>query len=118
MKVLLFLTVVFVCAGAGAQSKQSGAHESRIPVPGAALYCREVGRGTPMIVLHGGPDFDISYLLPELTVFPTSSTSFITTSAAVAARPIVSNLMRLPSKPKWPISMQYESIFILRRWCC
>jgi proline iminopeptidase len=66
MKVLLFLTVVLVCAGAGAQSKQSGAHERRIPVRGAELYCREVGRGTPMIVLHGGPDFDISYLLPEL----------------------------------------------------
>src|ERR1700756_4057862 len=66
MKVLLFLTVVLVCAGAGAQSKQSGAPDSRIPVRGTGLYCREVGRGAPMIVLHGGPDFDISYLLPEL----------------------------------------------------
>src|SRR4249920_3320546 len=66
MKVMLYVTVVVVCAGAGAQSKRSWAHESRIPVQGAGLYCREVGRGTPMIVLHGGPDFDISYLLPEL----------------------------------------------------
>ena len=66
MKGMLFLTVVVVCAGAGAQSKHSGAHESRIPVQGAGLYCREVGQGAPMIVLHGGPDFDISYLLPEL----------------------------------------------------
>jgi len=65
MKFMLFLTVV-VCAGAGAQSKHSGAHESRIPVQGAGLYCRDVGRGAPIIVLHGGPDFDISYLLPEL----------------------------------------------------
>src|ERR1700730_14951859 len=40
--------------------------ESRIPVGGADLYSREVGQGTPIIVLHGGPDFDHSYLLPEL----------------------------------------------------
>ena len=66
MKVMMFLAVVVACAGAGAQSKQSGAHESRIPVQGAGLYCREVGRGAPVIVLHGGPDFDFSYLLPEL----------------------------------------------------
>jgi proline iminopeptidase len=41
-------------------------HESRIPVGGAELYARDIGQGTPIIVLHGGPDFDHSYLLPEL----------------------------------------------------
>ena len=66
MRTMLFLTVLLVCAAAGAQSKDAGARESRIPVQGAGLYCREVGRGTPVIVLHGGPDFDIAYLLPEL----------------------------------------------------
>jgi proline iminopeptidase len=40
--------------------------ESRIPVGNAALYSREIGRGTAIIVLHGGPDFDHSYLLPEM----------------------------------------------------
>jgi proline iminopeptidase len=30
------------------------------------LYCRVIGSGQPLIVLHGGPDFDHSYLLPEL----------------------------------------------------
>jgi proline iminopeptidase len=40
--------------------------ESRIPVGGAELYAREVGQGTAIVVLHGGPDFDHSYLLPEL----------------------------------------------------
>jgi proline iminopeptidase len=38
----------------------------RVPVGDAALYAREVGRGRPLIVLHGGPDFDQGYLLPEL----------------------------------------------------
>ena len=40
--------------------------ESRVPVGGAELYAREIGKGTSVIVLHGGPDFDHSYLLPEL----------------------------------------------------
>jgi pimeloyl-ACP methyl ester carboxylesterase len=30
------------------------------------LYYRETGQGRPLVVLHGGPDFDHSYLLPEL----------------------------------------------------
>ena len=40
--------------------------ESHIDVGGAELYAREVGKGPPIIVLHGGPDFDQSYLLPEM----------------------------------------------------
>lgn len=40
--------------------------ESLVPVGGAQLYAREIGKGTSVIVLHGGPDFDQSYLLPEL----------------------------------------------------
>ena len=30
------------------------------------LYTRDVGAGVPLIVLHGGPDFDHRYLLPDL----------------------------------------------------
>jgi proline iminopeptidase len=33
---------------------------------GANLYARDIGRGKAIIVLHGGPDFDQSYLLPEM----------------------------------------------------
>ena len=45
---------------------QSVPRESRVMVEGASLYAREVGRGQPLVILHGGPDFDISYLLPDL----------------------------------------------------
>ena len=38
----------------------------RLPVGDASLYVRDVGRGLPLIVLHGGPDFDQAYLRPEL----------------------------------------------------
>ena len=32
----------------------------------AQLYVREIGTGWPIIVIHGGPDFDHCYLLPEM----------------------------------------------------
>lgn len=30
------------------------------------LFCRDVGEGPPIVVVHGGPDFDHCYFLPEL----------------------------------------------------
>jgi proline iminopeptidase len=30
------------------------------------LFFRAIGRGRPIVVIHGGPDFDHGYLLPEL----------------------------------------------------
>lgn len=46
--------------------RRAAPRESRIPVGKASLYARDIGRGQPLIVLHGGPDFDIGYLLPDL----------------------------------------------------
>lgn len=40
--------------------------EAYVPADGCRLFCRDIGSGHPIIVLHGGPDFDHSYLLPEL----------------------------------------------------
>lgn len=40
--------------------------ESRIQVGRASLYAREIGAGPATLVLHGGPDFDHGYLLPDL----------------------------------------------------
>ncbi len=55
-------------AGSPAATGQTSAPagELRVPVGNASLYVRDVGRGRPLIVLHGGPDFDHAYLLPEL----------------------------------------------------
>jgi proline iminopeptidase len=71
---LVFAVFAWACATsllpgstAGLESKRNAKpRESRIPVGNAELYSREIGQGTPIIVLHGGPDFDHSYLLPEL----------------------------------------------------
>ncbi len=40
--------------------------EGYIPAGNARLYYRDIGQGQPIIVLHGGPDFDHTYLLPDL----------------------------------------------------
>ena len=40
--------------------------ESYLSLPGAQLYVREIGSGTPLVILHGGPDFNHAYLLPEM----------------------------------------------------
>jgi proline iminopeptidase len=40
--------------------------DHRIAVGSASLYAREIGRGQPIVILHGGPDFDHTYLLPDM----------------------------------------------------
>jgi proline iminopeptidase len=40
--------------------------EGFAPAAGAELYWREVGEGRALVVVHGGPDFDHTYLLPDL----------------------------------------------------
>lgn len=45
-----------------------GAVESLIAINGTSLFVRAVGNGHPLIVLHGGPEFDSFYLMPELDV--------------------------------------------------
>ena len=65
------LWVLFaICFGTALTSLQSqpsaGVREARVPVGGAELYVRDVGKGPAIIILHGGPDFDQSYMLPEM----------------------------------------------------
>ena len=43
-----------------------------IPVGKADLYFREIGQGQSIVVVHGGPDFDHTYLLPEMDRFSDS----------------------------------------------
>jgi proline iminopeptidase len=48
------------------QSDRHAPREGYVSVENTELYCREIGQGQPIIVLHGGPDFDHNYLLPDL----------------------------------------------------
>jgi proline iminopeptidase len=45
---------------------QAAPREGYLPVENAELYYRDIGAGQPIILLHGGPDFDHSYFLPEM----------------------------------------------------
>jgi proline iminopeptidase len=56
--------VLTVCADL--QSDGPAPREGYAPVENAELYYREIGQGQPIVVLHGGPDFDHNYLLPDL----------------------------------------------------
>lgn len=49
-----------------AAAHQRAAREQHLTRGAARLYVRDVGRGAPVIVVHGGPDFDHQYLLPEM----------------------------------------------------
>jgi proline iminopeptidase len=61
------LAAVFLSSGLAEQRQLTATvTQSRVAVGNTSLYTRVAGRGQPMIVLHGGPDFDTAYLLPEL----------------------------------------------------
>lgn len=68
--VALFATAILAVSPYPSNTSQMNANlkptESRIKVDNTSLYVRVVGKGQPVIVLHGGPDFDHSYLLPDL----------------------------------------------------
>jgi proline iminopeptidase len=49
-----------------ASSSASQVREGMVLDGGAELYVREVSDGPPLVIVHGGPDFDHEYLLPEM----------------------------------------------------
>src|SRR5260370_883217 len=63
---MLLTTLPSHSARALQAKRTAAAHASPIRFGRASLYSREIGRGQPIIVLHGGPDFDHGYLLPDL----------------------------------------------------
>ena len=82
-------TALFPASTTVAESKpRAVAHENRIPVGNAELYSREIGQGTAIIVLHGGPDFDHSYFCLSWTASQIPTGLSITTSEAVAGPPM------------------------------
>ena len=58
--------VLSACAAPGGVAASAEARERFVEIGGASIYVREVGTGPVMMVLHGGPDFDHGYLLPDL----------------------------------------------------
>jgi len=48
------------------QSDQPAPLDGYLPVENARLYYRAIGQGQPILLLHGGPDFDHNYFLPDM----------------------------------------------------
>ena len=46
--------------------RAGGVVEGYAPSSGVELYYRIAGQGLPLVVIHGGPDFDHKYLLPDI----------------------------------------------------
>jgi proline iminopeptidase len=67
---LLFLFVLLNCMGCSnrgdLQNEVVSFHEQFVDVEGASLFCRTIGKGEPLVVIHGGPGLSQDYLLPGL----------------------------------------------------
>lgn len=63
-----FLAASLLCSlGTGAPSVFARAGDRMVRVaPGVELFVHEEGRGSPVIVLHGGPGLDHHYIAPDL----------------------------------------------------
>lgn len=62
IKLLQILSLIFMTVSGFAEIPK----EQFVSVDGAELYCRTLGKGTPIIVIHGGPGLSQNYLLPQL----------------------------------------------------
>lgn len=63
---LLLLSLILVQPSTYTADSSGTAREIRVPIGTGSLYARTIGAGQPTLVLHGGPDFDHAYLLPDL----------------------------------------------------
>ena len=64
MKLIPTIGVFFFLAFSAtyAQSPTEGLRE----INGTKLFVREIGKGEPLIIIHGGPGLNHSYFLPHL----------------------------------------------------
>lgn len=62
-KKLLLCACLFISA---VHAKEPKVKEGFVPVENAKLFYRAIGKGQPLVVLHGGPGLSQDYLLPQL----------------------------------------------------
>lgn len=60
--ILILLSIVLIVAGCNQKENKEG-HKS---INGTEIYYKRMGAGEPLVVIHGGPVLDHSYLLPYL----------------------------------------------------
>jgi proline iminopeptidase len=65
-RVLLLVSLV-ACGGASTAATPTTADSGFVVVPGARLFFKSLGKREPILVVHGGPGMDHTYLLPGMT---------------------------------------------------
>ncbi len=63
----LFLAVILSAGSRNCPFPKTAAKETFIETNHAKLFCRVMGTGEPMIILHGGPGLSQEYLLPQMS---------------------------------------------------
>ncbi len=63
---MLWLLAVLCFVNLSAASDKAKAEEGTKQINGVTLYYKIIGRGEPIVVLHGGPGMDHSYFLPHM----------------------------------------------------
>jgi proline iminopeptidase len=58
--------VVVACSGSSTSATPSAADSGFVAAPGARLFYKSVGNREPILVVHGGPGMDHTYLLPGM----------------------------------------------------
>jgi proline iminopeptidase len=70
IKVFFFIAIIVISTLSVAQRSTSGSNypmeEGFVDSHGALIYYKIVGRGTPLLIAHGGPGASHDYLLPHL----------------------------------------------------
>lgn len=61
-----FLILSYLIAGCAQQGNNINIEKGHKTINGTEIYYKKMGTGEPMIVVHGGPMLDHSYLLPHL----------------------------------------------------
>ena len=68
----MLLMAIVACKSPNKQQEQATNKtvkaEGFIALPQTKLYYRTIGTGEPLIILHGGPGMDQSYLLPQMEI--------------------------------------------------
>jgi alpha/beta hydrolase fold len=63
---LAALSMVQIGSGASANSKVYALKDGYVDANGVLIYYSELGQGSPLVILHGGPGASHDYLLPWL----------------------------------------------------
>ncbi len=65
---ILFITLFLACNDSDSSYTTSNLDEGFQEINGADIYYKIIGEGEPILIIHGGPGLDHSYLLPQMEI--------------------------------------------------